>query len=53
MEENQASQAVSNARLEFINTDLVKLVHNIHSGDEMSINPAWQWHITREVAKSR
>jgi len=52
MEKNQASQAVSNAQLEFINTDLVKLVHNIHSGDEMSINPAWQWHITREVAKS-
>lgn len=53
MEKNQASQAVSAARLEFINTDLVKLVHNIHSGDEMSINPAWKWHITRQLSKSR
>lgn len=53
MEKNQASQAVSKAQLEFINTDFVKLIHNIHSGDEMSVNPSWKWHITREVAKSR
>jgi len=46
---NEASKAVSDAKLEFLNTDLIKLIHNIHSGDEMSINPTWEWHITREV----
>ena len=48
---NEASKAVSDAKLEFINTDLIKLIHNIHSGDEMSINPTWEWHITREVKR--
>ena len=48
---NEASKAVSDAKLEFINTDLIKLIHNIHSGDEMSINPTWEWHIKREVKR--
>jgi hypothetical protein len=51
MGKKDANQAIFDARLEFINTDLVKLVHNIHSGDEMSINPTWEWHIAREVKK--
>jgi hypothetical protein len=51
MEKNESSSAVSTASIEFINTDLVKLISNIHSGDEMSLNPTWQWHIRREVAK--
>lgn len=51
MEKNESSTAVSTASIEFINTDLVKLIHNLHSGDEMSLNPTWQWHIRREVAK--
>ncbi len=51
MEKNESSSAISNAKLEFINTDLVKLIPNIHSGDEMSLNPTWQWHIRRELAK--
>lgn len=50
---NEASKAISDARPEFINTDLVKLIHNIHSGDEMSVNPTWNWNITREVNKYR
>ena len=50
---NEASKAISDAKLEFINTDLIKLIHNIHSGDEMSINPTWEWHISREVKKLR
>jgi hypothetical protein len=49
---NDASNAVMDAKLEFINTDLVKLIHNIHSGDEMSINTNWVWHITREMNRS-
>ena len=51
MDKNDAFQAVSQAKLEFINTDLVKLIHNMHSGDELSLNPTWEWHIQRELAK--
>ncbi len=50
---NESSKAIIDAKLEFINTDLVKLIHNIYSGDEMSINPTWEWHISREVTKLR
>ena len=46
---SDASKAVSDAKLEFINTDLIKLIQNIHSEDEISINPTWEWHIRREV----
>lgn len=53
MEKNKASLVVSKARFEFKKTDLVKLVPNSHSGNEMSINPTWRWHITREIARSR
>jgi hypothetical protein len=51
MEKNESISAISSAILEFINTDLVKLIPNIHSGDEMSLNPTWQWHIRRAVAE--
>ena len=51
MGNNEASQAILEARLAFINTDLIKLKHDINSGDEMSINPTWQWHIAREMTK--
>lgn len=50
---NDASTAVMNAKLEFINTDIVKLTHNIHSGDEMSINTNWVWHINQEMNKKK
>jgi hypothetical protein len=50
---NDASNAIMNAKLEFIKTDLVKLTHNIHSGDEMSVNANWVWHINREINKMR
>lgn len=46
---NEASKAISDAKLEFIDTDLIKLIHNIDSGDEMSINPTWEWHISRKI----
>ena len=48
---NNASAAVQKSKLEFINTNLVKLVHNIQSGDEMSLHPTWEWHLRRAVAK--
>lgn len=48
-EKNKASQVIHKARREFINTDLVKWKRNKYSGDEMSINPTWKWHIYRNV----
>lgn len=48
---NDASNSIRNAKPEFIKTDLVKLISNLHSGDELSINPIWKWHIIREVNK--
>jgi hypothetical protein len=50
---NESSKAIMDGKLEFINTDLVKLIHNIHSGDEMSINPTWEWHISREITRQK
>jgi hypothetical protein len=47
--ENDASTAVRNAKPEFISADLVKLIHDINSGDEMSLHPTWKWHIYREI----
>ena len=51
MSNNEASSAISAAQPEFITTDIVKSIPNLHSGDEMSINPTWEWHIAREIRK--
>ena len=48
---HQAGEAVRNAKLEFIKTDFVKLVHNVHSGDELSVHPTWEFALRREIAK--
>lgn len=53
MDKKEASQVVRDAGLEFNNNNLVKTEHNIYSGDEMSINSAWEWHIRREIARTR
>lgn len=45
---NKASQEVQESKLEFVNTDLVKLISNIHSGHELSINPTWERQLRRE-----
>lgn len=50
---NDASEIVRNARLEFIGTDLVKLIHNIYSGDELSVHPTWEFHLRRAIAQWR
>jgi len=44
-----ASKAVYDSHAWFMSTDLVKLIHNIHSGDEMTVNPTWKWHIVRQI----
>jgi hypothetical protein len=47
-----ANQAIFKARLDFSgHIDLVKLIHDIHSGDEMSINPTWEPYINQELNK--
>jgi len=49
LDKTHANAAVSRAKLEFMGTDLVKLIDDINSGDEMSLHPTWKWHICREV----
>jgi len=47
---NTADTQVREAKLHFLQTDLVKLISNIHSGDELSINPTWQFSLRRHCA---
>jgi len=51
MKSDSASEAVRNAKLEFMKTDLVKLIHDVHSGDELSVHPTWEFHLRRQAAK--
>lgn len=48
IDSNAASEALQAARLQFIATDLVKLVKNIHSGDEFSVNPTWEFQLRKQ-----
>lgn len=50
-ENNQASDAVKNARKEFINTDLVKFKRDINSGHEFSVHPTWEGHLQSAILK--
>jgi hypothetical protein len=50
---NEASTIIRNAELEFISTDLVKLIHNIYSGDELSVHPTWEFQLQRAIAQWR
>ena len=47
----EASKMVQDAKLEFINTDLVKLIRNPHSGDELSLHPTWEFALRRQIAE--
>lgn len=47
---DSVSEIVRNARLEFMKTDLVKLIHDKHSGDELSVHPTWEFHLRRQIA---
>ncbi len=51
MQSNTASQAVRESKGEFIKTDLVKLIHNVHSGDELSVHTTWEFHLRRQIAE--
>lgn len=50
MGSENASRAVRESRLQFISTDLVKLIQNIHSGDELSVHPTWEFQLRRQTA---
>ena len=52
-ERNDASSALQKALGEFISTDLVKLISNIHSGDELSVNPTWLWDVQRALSEEK
>jgi hypothetical protein len=51
MQAEQASQALQDSKLQFLGTDLIKLIYNIHSGDELSVNPTWEFQLRRQTAQ--
>ena len=51
MQSDSASETVRKATLEFITSDLVKLIRNVHSGDELSVHPTWEFHLRRQVSE--
>jgi hypothetical protein len=53
LDRETAYGALREARAIFTQTDLVKLIHNLHSGDELSVHPTWALHLRREIAKWR
>ena len=53
MNPNQAAAALTDAKLKFMRTDLVKLIDNRHSGDELSFHPTWEFDLRRKIADWR
>lgn len=51
LDSNRASDVLRKAKLEFIATDLVKLIHDKHSGDELSLHPTWEFDLRRQTAQ--
>jgi hypothetical protein len=51
MQRELASQAVRESKLQFMATDLVKLIHDINSGDELSVHPTWEFQLRRQTAR--
>jgi hypothetical protein len=48
---NAADSALRDAKLYFMKTDLIKLVPNIRSGDELSANPTWKHQLQQQCGK--
>jgi hypothetical protein len=51
IDKNAASEQLRDAKLQFIKTDIVKLIQNTHSGDELFVNPAWEFQLKRQCGK--
>ncbi len=53
MDKEKVHSAMQWALTEFIRTDLVKLIANSYSGDELSVNPTWREHLVGVINESR
>ncbi len=51
LDSNRASEMLLKAKLEFIATDLVKLIHDKHSGDELSLHSTWEFYLRRQTTR--
>jgi hypothetical protein len=51
MSSEAANKALLDSKLQFIATDLVKLIHDIYSGDELTVHPTWEYHLRRKTAQ--
>lgn len=49
MQSDTATRALREAKLQFMDTDLVKLIPNSHSGDELSVHPTWQIQLRQQI----
>ena len=48
-EKNRASEVLRKRRTVLSEQNLVQLRHNIYDGDEMTLHPAWEWHIRHAI----
>ena len=46
-----ANRDLQEAKQQFTVTDLVKLIHNIHSGDELSVHTTWEFRLRKKIAE--
>lgn len=51
IDKNTASDQLRTAKGEFTNTDLIKLVRDTNSGDELSVNPTWEFQLKKQCNK--
>lgn len=51
MDSNTASSVVQSAKLAFMTNGLVQLVRNLHSGDELSLHPTWEYELRRQCGQ--
>lgn len=52
LEESAASDTLRKRRPVLSQANLIQYRHNIYDGDEISLHPAWEWHVRYEVNKS-
>jgi hypothetical protein len=50
IDNNLSDANLRDAKLQFMRTDLVKLISNIHSGDELSLTSTWEFALRRQVS---
>jgi hypothetical protein len=48
---NVADDALREAKLYFMKTDLIKLVQNTVIGNELSVNPTWQFQLRQKCGE--